>query len=52
MTDEQQQLPAQLDDLLGAVEQLRTQSEKAWGKDSPQTQQMRDQQMATQVLVD
>ena len=52
MTDEQRQLPAQLDDLLGVIEKLCAECENAWGKDSPQARQMRGQQMATQVLVD
>jgi len=52
MTDEQQQLPDQLDDLLGVIEKLCAECENAWSKDSPQAQQMRSQQMATQVLVD
>ena len=52
MTDESQQLPAQLDDLLGVIEKLCAESEKAWGKGSPQAQEMRTQQMTTQVLVD
>jgi len=52
LADEQQQLPAQLDDLLGVIEKLCAECENAWGKDSPQAQQMRNQPMATQVPVD
>ena len=52
MTDEQQQLHAQLDDLLSVIEKLCAECESAWGKDSPQAQQMHTQQMTTRVLVD
>ena len=59
MTDEQQEFSDEIDellrgidDLLGAIEKLCAQSEKAWGKDSPQTREMRTQRMTTQVLVD
>ena len=52
MTDEQQNLPAQFDDLLGVIEKLCAECESVWGKDLPQAQQMRTQQTTTQVLVD
>ena len=52
MTDEQQELSDQIDELLRAIEKQCAQSEKAWGKDSPQAQEMRTQQQTTQVLVD
>ena len=59
MTDDQQDFSDELDelfsgidDLLGAIEKLCAQSEKAWGKDSPQARELRTQQMTTQVLVD
>ena len=52
MADEQQELSDQIDELLTAIEKLCAQSEKAWGKASPQAQEMRTQQQTTQVLVD
>jgi hypothetical protein len=52
MADEQQELTNQLDDLLGVDEKLCAQTENAWGNNSPKAQQMRNQQLTTQVLVD
>ncbi|MDH3379150.1 MAG: hypothetical protein OEQ39_19680 [Gammaproteobacteria bacterium] len=40
MTEEQQNLSAQLDDLLGVIEKLCAECESAWGKDLTQAQQM------------
>ena len=59
MPDDQQEFSDEIDerfsgidDLLRAIEKLCAQSEKAWGKDSPQAREMRTQQQTTQVLVD
>ena len=38
--------------LLEKLEGLRTVAENAWGKDSPQVQEMRTQQLTTKLLVD
>ena len=52
MTDKQQELSDQIDALLRAIEKLCAQPEKAWGKYSPRTQEIRTQQQTTEVLVD
>jgi len=59
MTDEQQEFSDEIDELfrgiddpLVVIEKLCAQSEQTWGKDSPQAQEMRTQQMTTQALVD
>ena len=59
MTDGQQDFSDEIDerhrgidDLLGAIEKLCAQSEKAWRKGSPKAREIRTQQQTMQVLVD